>query len=158
MCSRVLRPFVRPSVHSRRPSPSSSSPPSCSTQWFQIKPAKNRFTWCDFTNFFQASSIHLISVSGHCMRVIFNICQSVSGISKNQSISRIFWISFSAGFCYSDQLCSSSSGGGGSRRGGGSGLLLQQHRSKQEEARNAWRTAAAVAAVTAAAAVYSVLA
>ena len=59
----------------------------------------------DFLNQFSLN-FSFISVFGHCMEFIFKNCQSLACRPKcNQSISWIFWISFSAGFFYLAQLC-----------------------------------------------------
>ena len=52
--------------------------------------------------------IRKISISGHCMHLIFKICQIVAGKNSMTSyiLSRIFKISILAGFYYLDQLVS----------------------------------------------------
>ena len=65
-----------------------------------LKPAKNKFTWSNFTNFLSKfQQIHIIFVSVHSMRLIFKICQT--GISMMSQFHE-----FLADFCNLDQLCS----------------------------------------------------
>ena len=72
----------------------------------QLKTAKNKFTWCDFTicvlSKFQ--QIRITSVPSYCRDFIFKICQTVAGISITSQFHEFFWISFLAGFCYLAQL------------------------------------------------------
>ena len=75
----------------------------------RLKPAKNKLTWCDFTNFSEqvsANSLVLRFRSFYALpfQSLLNCCQP----KHNQSVSRILWISFLAYFCYLAQLCTSS--------------------------------------------------
>ena len=79
----------------------------CSSKW--LKPAKNKLTWCDFTNFSEqvlANSLDLRFRSFYVLHIknLLNCCQP----KHNQSVSRILWISFWADFCYLAELCASS--------------------------------------------------
>ena len=48
-----------------------------------LKPAKSKFTWCNFTNVLKEifKDLYIISVSGDWMHFICKICQIVAGIS-----------------------------------------------------------------------------
>ena len=79
----------------------------CSSKW--LKPAKNKLTWCDFTNFSEqvlANSLDLRFRSFYALHIqnLLNCYQP----KHNQSVSRILWISFLADFCYLAELCASS--------------------------------------------------
>ena len=61
----------------------SSAPTHSGSKW--PKPTENKFTWCDFTNFYLDSKfqqIDLISVSGHRVPFIFKIGQTDASLSK----------------------------------------------------------------------------
>ena len=65
----------------------------------QLKPTKNKLTWCDFTTFSEqvfANSLDLRFRSFYALHIqnLLNCCQP----KQNQSVSRILWISFFGGF------------------------------------------------------------
>ena len=65
----------------------------------QLKPTKNKLTWCDFTTFSEqvfANSLDLRFRSFYALHIqnLLNSCQP----KQNQSVSRILWISFFGGF------------------------------------------------------------
>ena len=77
-------------------------------QWFQMakNPPKNKFNQSDFTSFsIQVSAyshnFHFRSLSALHFQNLSNRCRH----KYDPSISRIFWISFLAGFCNLVQLC-----------------------------------------------------
>ena len=50
------------------------------SKWLKL--SGNKFTCIGLRNFLRTfQQIHIVSVSGHCMRFIFMICQTVAGIS-----------------------------------------------------------------------------
>ena len=72
-----------------------------------LKSAKNKFSLCDFTRFFKPIFIKFFfHFRFWTLHGIYIQKLSISCRPKcNQSISWIFWISFSAGFFYLAQLC-----------------------------------------------------
>ena len=59
---------------------------------FQIKPAKNKFTCCDFTNFSKkVSVILLISISGHLHALYIKNLSSCYLLSISRNLQSNFW-------------------------------------------------------------------
>ena len=77
-------------IHKIPPTPHRPHPPG--PKLFQIKPAKNKFTCCDFTNFSKkVSVILLISISGHLHALYIKNLSSCYLLSISRNLQSNFW-------------------------------------------------------------------
>ena len=73
-----------------------------------LKPAENRFTWCDFTqNFLSFQTIRMISVSGHYMRYAENskFVKTVVGMSMICQFNKFFDLIFGGFLLFVPNVC-----------------------------------------------------